>query len=456
MVAVLSSTKQKLMPTTSYRARRLLKKGKATIYKYRPFTIILTNKSKGDVQKIEYKCDTGYKHIGVSICSQKQELVSCEFELLDGEPERHRDQKSYRRTRRNRLRYRAPRFNNRKKKYKKNLVDGKYLAPSIKNKLQRHIDIFNMYYEVMPISNAVFEMGQFDIQLMQALEEGKPVPTGTDYQHGERYLTASLREAVFQRDNYTCQICGKGLKDKVILKTHHIGFYKNDHSNKVKNLLTVCDRCHTSKNHQKSGKLWGLPYAKNYKEATFMNTVKWHLYNLLKEGFKDVKFNITYGALTKVKRHELGISKSHANDAFAMGLLHPKKRCRTRYFKKCRRNNRILSKFYDAKFIDLRDKSVKSGKELSCNRTSRSISRQNPDNLRKFRLRKVSKGKYVIRKQHYQIRPGDVVIINNKKYIVKGIHNQGKALILKNNKTISINKIEKTIHCGGWEEMFLN
>ena len=453
MVTVLSSTKQKLMPTTSYRARRLLKKGKATIYKYRPFTIILTGRTSGDVQEIEYKCDTGYKHIGVSICSQKQELVSNEFELLDGEPERHKDCASYRKTRRNRLRYRKPRFNNRKKKYKKNLVDGKYLAPSIRNKLEQHIKIFESFYEVMPITSAVFEMGQFDIQLLEALESGSKPPEGTDYQHGERYLTASLREAVFQRDNYTCQICGKGLKDKVILKTHHIGFYKNDHSNKVKNLLTVCSKCHTPSNHKESGKLWGLPYAKNYKDAAFMNTVKWHLYNLLKTNYKDVKFNITFGALTKVKRHELGISKSHANDAFAMGLLHPKKRCRTRYFKKCRRNNRILSKFYDAKFIDSRDKSIKFGKELSCNRTNRKVPRNNADNLRKFRLRKVNKGKYVIRKQHYSIRPGDVTIINNKKYKVKGTHNEGKRIVTTDNKEKYVKNITKIIHCGGWKEI---
>ena len=88
MVAVISNTKQKLMPTTSQRARRLLKQGSATIYKYRPFTIILTNRTSGDVQDIEYKCDTGYKHIGVSICSQKQEFVSCEFELLSDETEK--------------------------------------------------------------------------------------------------------------------------------------------------------------------------------------------------------------------------------------------------------------------------------------------------------------------------------------------------------------------------------
>lgn len=451
MVTVLSSTKQKLMPTTSYRARHLLKKGSATIYKYRPFTIILTNRTSGDVQDIEYKCDTGYKHIGVSICSQKQEFVSNEFELLDGESERHRDQKIYRRTRRNRLRYCKARFDNRIKKYKNNLIDGKYLAPSIKNKFEQHIKIFNMYYEVMPIANTVFEIGQFDIQLLQALEEGKII-SGSDYQHGERYLTATLREAIFSRDNYTCKICGKGIKDGAILRTHHIGYYKNDHSNKVKNLLTVCNKCHTPSNHKENGKLWGLPYAKNYKDATFMNIVKWSLYNILKNNY-DIKFNVTYGALTKVKRHELGLSKSHVNDAFAMGLLHPKKRIKTKYLKKCRRNNRILQKFYDAKFIDSRDKSVKSGKELSCNRTDRSVPRNNINNLRIYRCKKISKGKFVIRKQHYNIRPGDIVIIDNKKYKVKGINNKGVGLITENNIYKNTKSIERIIHCGGWKEV---
>ena len=142
------------MPTTEYRARKLLKSGKAIIYKYRPFTIMLTKRQQGDIQNIQYKCDTGYKFIGVSMCTDKKEIVSNEYELLDSEPERHRDKSSYRRTRRNRLRYRKARFDNRKKKYKKNLVDGKYLAPSIRNKLERHIDIFKSFYEVCPISSA--------------------------------------------------------------------------------------------------------------------------------------------------------------------------------------------------------------------------------------------------------------------------------------------------------------
>ena len=44
-VAVLSSTGKKLMPTSNYRARRLLKKGRAVIAKHNPiFTIRISQR----------------------------------------------------------------------------------------------------------------------------------------------------------------------------------------------------------------------------------------------------------------------------------------------------------------------------------------------------------------------------------------------------------------------------
>lgn len=67
MVAVISVSGKKLMPTTNYRARKLLQKRKAKIYCYRPiFTIQLLDRCDGDVQPIEYCCDTGYQYIGIS------------------------------------------------------------------------------------------------------------------------------------------------------------------------------------------------------------------------------------------------------------------------------------------------------------------------------------------------------------------------------------------------------
>ena len=76
-VAVISASGKPLMPTNPMRARKLIKKGKAVIYKYRPlFTIRLTERTDGDIQTIEYCCDTGYQHIGLSIKSRKHEYVN--------------------------------------------------------------------------------------------------------------------------------------------------------------------------------------------------------------------------------------------------------------------------------------------------------------------------------------------------------------------------------------------
>ena len=47
-VAVISKTGERLMPTSEYRARKLLKSGKAIKYSYHPFTIQLTERKTGE------------------------------------------------------------------------------------------------------------------------------------------------------------------------------------------------------------------------------------------------------------------------------------------------------------------------------------------------------------------------------------------------------------------------
>ena len=98
-VAVISKTGVKLMPTSNVKARKLLKSGKAKIYQYEPiFTIQLENRCDGNVQPIEYCCDTGYAHIGVSIKSEKHEYVHNQYDLLPDEVENHKACRRYRRT----------------------------------------------------------------------------------------------------------------------------------------------------------------------------------------------------------------------------------------------------------------------------------------------------------------------------------------------------------------------
>ena len=397
MVFVLSSTGKKLMPTSSYRARKLLKADKAVIFKYRPFTIKLTKRSDGDIQPIEYCCDTGYQHIGISIKSQKSEYVNERRDLLADETERHNDCKKYRRARRNRkTRYRKARWQNRKN----NMMCKDGFAPSIRNKRNVHIQLFRMYEAVCPVKSAVFEMGQFDTQILKAEAEGKPFPKSADYQHGEAYGYATLREAVFARDNYTCVCCGRSaIKDGAILRIHHLGYLKGDRSNRMDNLATVCTKCHTSKNHKEGGKLYDLkPKLKSFKGASFMTSVRFDMFAKLKASAPDVDFHMTYGAMTKLKRKELSVKKTHSNDAYCMGDFHPKRRTDFTHYKKCRRNNRILSKFYDAKYIDIRDGKVKSGQQLSCGRTSRREFRCSDKNERIYLGQKVSKGRVSVRK----------------------------------------------------------
>ena len=119
------------MPTSYYKARRLMKQGRAKIFKHRPFTIMILDRADGEVQEIEYKSDTGYLHVGISVCSEKHEYMSRQMDLLDDEVEKHNDRRKYRRTRRNRKRYRKARFDNRIGKFRKVEKRGEKWLPPI-------------------------------------------------------------------------------------------------------------------------------------------------------------------------------------------------------------------------------------------------------------------------------------------------------------------------------------
>ena len=434
----------RLMPTSRRRARKLLKAGKAVIHKHRPFTVRLTYESEKHTQPIELCMDTGIEHIGISIKSDKHEYVHARYDNLSDETERHNAQRMYRRTRRNRLRYRKARFDNRRK------PEG-WTAPGIAHKKENHIRLFEMYAEVCPITSAVLEVGQFDPAAMQALEEGT-VLKGIDYQRGKKYQLANTREAVFVRDRYTCQVCGKSVKDGAVLAVHHIIPRSKGGTNRLNNLLTVCTGCDTSRNHKPGGKLHGLkPVTGTLKDAAYMNIVRWQMINALREEFPEIEIFHTYGSYTKVHRRELGqLAKTHANDAYAMGEFHPKHRHQEEHFKKRRRNNRVLSKFYDAKYLDVRDHTIKKGDQLGCNRTKRNVPRNNPNSGRMFRRHKISKGRVSVRKLRYDLQPGDTVLYQGKRYIAKGCHCNGNRVMLDNGKSVPIKQTRIVRFTGGW------
>ena len=448
-VFVISKNGERLMPTFRYRhVRRLLKEGKAHICCRKPFTIQLDYETSSCTQPIELCMDSGYQHIGVSVKTEQQELAAVQFDLLKDEKNRHDDQRKLRRSRRNHLRYRKSRFNNRKSTKKEG-----WIAPSLQNKADRHVDIVASFIKVAPITDVYFEGGQFDTQVLAAIQAGKPIPEGEDYQHGEKYGASTLREAVFYRDHYTCVICGKNsFKDGAILRIHHMLFWKGQHGDRLSELITVCTNCHTSANHQPGGKLFGLgKKLPPLKQAAFMNIVKWYIYEQLKK--LPCNIHLTYGAATKSARIELGLEKSHTNDAYSMGRYHPAIRIKEVLYQKRRRNNRVLEKFYDAKIIDIRSGKAVKGTALGCNRTNRSESRVSEKSFRQYRGKKISKGKRLIRKQRYTIQPGDVLLFNGQRIAAKGTHNCGKSIMLSNSKSVSANKLKLLYHVGGWQKI---
>ena len=449
-VAVISKTGERLMPTSEYRARKLLKSGKAIKHSYHPFTIQLTERKTGDIQPIELCMDTGYIHIGISVKSEKHEYLAEQIDTLTDERGRHDACRMYRRQRRSRKRYRQARFNNRKR-------DQGWIAPSLEHKKKIHIQAISRINNVMPITDITLEMGNFDTQVLKAKEEGKPLPHGADYQHGERYSIATLREAVFSRDSHKCQCCGRTIKDGAILHIHHIKYRSQGGTNSMSNLATVCDKCHTPKNHKPGGKLYNWkPKLSSFKGATFMTAIRWQLYNEVKALFPDIDIHITYGAATKERRRKRDIDKSHVNDAFVMGQFHPKHRIKAILCKKKRRNNRCLEKFYDAKYIDSRDGKKRSGQELFNGRISRNH-KKDSENLHQYRLQKVTTGRRAIRRQHYPIQPHDIIVYNGNKIEVSGCQHKGTRVVFsKTKKSVQISKIKLFKYAGGYSKSVFN
>lgn len=422
LVYVINMNGVPLMPTIrNGHVRKLLRQKKAKVIKREPFTIQLLYDTPDVVQDVEHKIDTGYLHIGSSACSDKAEIYSAEIEMNPNIKNNLQDRRRYRRIRRNKLRYRKPRFDNRRR------PEG-WLPPSIQHKVDTHINEVCRVNKILPISKMSIEVGNFDTQAIK-----NPEISGKEYQEGDLCDFRNLREYVFFRDNYTCQFCGKNaFEDGVELHMHHVEYWKGNRANTPANTTTACTKCHSPKNHQKTGKFWGLKATfKPLKAETFMATVRWIIVNRIKELFPDTEVVHTYGYLTKDKRITLGIEKTHANDAYCIGDTQPSERLvETVHYKQKSKNNRSLEKFYDAKYIDSRDGTKKTGKELFSGRTTRNKN-LNSENLHKYRKQKVNKGKRTIRKNHYPVQPNDIVLWKNRLWTAKGTHNNGTRVMLE-------------------------
>ena len=211
IVYVLNKHGKPLMPCKPSKARKLLRDKKAKVIKREPFTIQLLYGSSGYKQDISLGIDAGSKHIGISATTTTKELYASEVELRNDIVELLATRRENRRTRRNRLRYRKPRFHNRVHSKNKG-----WLAPSIEQKIQTHLKVVEEIHKILPIKNIIVEIASFDIQRIK-----NPEISGEEYQQGEQLNFWNVREYVLFRDGHICQCC-KGKSKNTILNVHHI------------------------------------------------------------------------------------------------------------------------------------------------------------------------------------------------------------------------------------------
>ena len=345
------------MPCHPAKARILLKKKKARVVKTFLFTIKLNYQiDNPKLQEVTISIDPG-KTIGISITTEYRTLFECQLEQRTDIPKLLEARRNARSTRRNKLRYRPPRWQNRKRIYKKQ-VNG-WIPPSIQASLLTYINIVKFFNKYVNIDKVRYEYNTFDIQkLKDSSIQGK------QYQQGTLYQEENAKSYVKKRDKYTCQICKKSLKDlkdnNIKLQVHHIKPKSQGGTDVPENLITLCSKCH-KQIHEYLKRNKKIKFKiREYKENTRLNILKDRIYKeLIKLGYKVEK---TYGYETKIKRIQLGLEKDHNVDARIIAdscYKRSKHDSQVYYMKKVRNHNR---KIYKDKILkdNIRKRNVQS------------------------------------------------------------------------------------------------
>lgn len=317
-----------LMPTTNQRARKLLKSGKAKIICHNPFTIQLLYATGENKQVCNVGIDTGARMIGIAVTSENAVFAKGEIELRQDVSANIQERSRLRGNRRGRnTRYRECRVLNRKR-------STGWLPPSVQSKLNATTFWVNKFCSLVPNPTLVIEVGKFDVAKMI-----NPDIQGEEYQNGSAKGFYDVRYFVFARDKYICQVCKRKGQ---ILRTHHVIYRTSGGTNRADNLITVCTDCHTSENHKPGGILYRWmekrKKVQQYKEPTFMNVVRKRTFGLFPQA------RITYGSETSPRRIELGLDKTHYNDAIAISGIESIRDNPSEYFyyKQFRKKKRSL------------------------------------------------------------------------------------------------------------------
>jgi 5-methylcytosine-specific restriction endonuclease McrA len=310
-VLVLDTHRNPLMPCHPARARKLLRSGRASVFRKQPFTIIVHNRVGGDTQDTELRVDPGSKVTGCALVVFGEKGDRCAFALEVG----HRSEqikrelekrRAFRRNRRYRkTRYRKPRFNNRAR------PEG-WLPPSLQSRVEQVRTWAQRLARFAPVSGLAVETVRFDTQALQ-----NPEISGVQYQQGE-LAGYEVREYLLEKWGRKCAYCGAG---NTPLEIEHIVPRSRGGSDRVSNLTLSCTACNRDKGNRTAAE-YGFPKIQHQarqplQDAAAVNAARYAVGNALKELGLPVSF--WSGGRTKHNRARQGQPKAHWIDAACVG-----------------------------------------------------------------------------------------------------------------------------------------
>jgi 5-methylcytosine-specific restriction endonuclease McrA len=321
-VFVVDTEKQPLTPVHPGRARLLLKAGKAAVYRRYPFTLILKSKVEQPMPApLRLKIDPGAKTTGLALVDDATGEVVWAAELTHRGAEIKKaldKRRAVRRSRRcRRTRYRAPRFDNRRRR-------AGWLPPSLLSRVEGILSWVARLRRMAHITALSQELVRFDLQNLES-----PEIAGIAYQRGT-LCGYEIREYLLAKWSRACAYCGA---QNVPLQVEHIVCRARGGTDRVANLALACEPCNRKKGtldiqefllHDEKRLARILAQAKApLKDATAVNATRWELHRRLQA--TGLPLETGSGGRTKYNRVSRGLSKTHWLDAACIGASTPER-----------------------------------------------------------------------------------------------------------------------------------
>ena len=314
-VFVLDSAKRPMTPCRPAQARRMLRDGKAAVFRRFPFTLILKEtKPAAVVKPLSAKIDPGSRFTGIALTDRRGRVLFAAELQHRGQSIKAalQERRAHRRNRRSRkTRYRAPRFLNRRR------PEG-WLPPSLQHRVDTTMTWVGRLRRLALVEEIGVERVKFDTQKLQ-----NPEISGVEYQQGE-LAGYEVREYLLEKWGRHCAYCGA---EKTPLQVEHIHPKSQGGSDRVSNLTLACELCNQKKGSQPVEAFLAkkpdilkriLAQAKApLRDAAAVNASRNALFlELVKTG---LPVETGTGAQTKFNRSRLGYPKAHWIDAACVG-----------------------------------------------------------------------------------------------------------------------------------------